>query len=82
MSAMHARYGPTVLAIRRDTFRPPGPTRVRGDTGRPINIDTHHRGPDTVMGWLRDAGFTIDTELVIEPAGEVPGAVILARSDA
>src|SRR5688572_14914742 len=31
-----------------------------GYTGRPINIDSHHRQPSKVMGWLRDAGFTIE----------------------
>ena len=32
-------------------------------------------------GWLRDAGFTIEAELVIGPDEDVPGAVIFARSD-
>jgi hypothetical protein len=33
------------------------------------------------MGWLRDAGFTIEAETVIGPDEDVPGAVIFARSD-
>jgi len=53
-----------------------------GCTGRPINVDSHHRRPDTMTGWLRDAGFTIEAELVIGPAEDVPGAVLFARSDA
>jgi SAM-dependent methyltransferase len=53
-----------------------------GYTGRPINVDTHHRRPSTVAGWLRDARFTIEAELVIWPDKDVPGAVIFARSDA
>jgi SAM-dependent methyltransferase len=52
-----------------------------GYTGRPINVDTHHRRPSTVAGWLRDARFTIEAELVIGPDKDVPGAVIFARSD-
>jgi SAM-dependent methyltransferase len=53
-----------------------------GYTGRPINVDSHHRRPSTMMGWLRDAGFTIEAELVIGPDEGVPGAVIFARRDA
>ena len=53
-----------------------------GYTGRPINVDSHHRQPSQVTGWLRDTGFTIEAELVIGPDEEVPGAVIIARSDA
>ena len=34
------------------------------------------------MGWLRDAGFGIEAELVTGPDEDVPGGVIFARSDA
>jgi hypothetical protein len=51
-----------------------------GYTGRPVNVDSHHRQPSQVTGWLRDTGFTIEAELVIGPYEEVPGAVIVARS--
>jgi len=54
----------------------------QGYTGRPINVDSHHRRPGKVRGWLRDAGFTTEAELVIGPDEDVPGAVIFARSDA
>jgi len=53
-----------------------------GYTGRPINVASHHRQPSKIAGWLRDAGFTIEAELVIRPTADVPGAVIFARSDA
>jgi SAM-dependent methyltransferase len=49
-----------------------------GYTGRPISVESHHRRPSTITGWLRDAGFTIETELVIGPDEPVPGAVISA----
>jgi SAM-dependent methyltransferase len=57
-------------------------TRHRSDgyTGRPIHVDSHHRQPSQVMGWLRDTGFTIEAELVFQPDAETPGAVIIARS--
>jgi SAM-dependent methyltransferase len=54
---------------------------VEGYTGRPINLDSHRRQPNTVVGWLRGAGFTIEANLVIRPDEDVPGAVIFARSD-
>ena len=53
-----------------------------GYTGRPINIDSYHRRPSKMAGWLRGAGFTIEAELVIGPDEAVPGAVIFARSPA
>ncbi|MGY2873141.1 SAM-dependent methyltransferase [Marmoricola sp. URHA0025 HA25] len=52
-----------------------------GYTGRPISVDGHHRRPSTIMGWLREAGFTIEAEQVIRPDDDVPGAVVFARSD-
>ena len=52
-----------------------------GYTGRPINVDSHHRRPATVTAWLRDAGFSIEAEMVLRPDEAVPGAVIFARSD-
>ena len=51
-----------------------------GYTGRPVNVDSHHRQPSQVMGWLRDTGFTIEAEVVIGPDADVPGAVIFARN--
>jgi SAM-dependent methyltransferase len=56
------------------------PNRSEGYTGRPINVDSHRRRPSKIMGWLRDAGFTIEAELVMGPDEDVPGAVIFARS--
>ena len=52
-----------------------------GYTGRPVNVDSHRRRPRTMMSWLRDAGFTIEANLVIGPDEDVPGAVIFARRD-
>ena len=53
-----------------------------GYTGRAINVDSHHRQPSEIRGWLRDAEFTTEAELVIGPDEDVPGAVIFARTDA
>ena len=51
-----------------------------GYTGRPIDVDSHHRRPSRIREWLHDAGFTTEAELVIRPDEDVPGAVIFARS--
>lgn len=51
-----------------------------GYTGRPISVDSYRRRPRQVAGWLRDAGFRIEAELVMRPDEAVPGAVIFARS--
>ena len=83
---------PGVFDEFRRVLRPQGPLLVgfhvgdgtrhssEGYTGRPINVDSHHRPPGRVAAWLRDAGFTIEAELVLRPDDEVPGAVIFARS--
>jgi SAM-dependent methyltransferase len=83
---------PGVFAQFRRVMRPGGPLLVgfhvgdetrhtsEGYTGRPINVDSHRRRPDKVAGWLRQAGFTIEAELVMRPDEEVPGAIIIARS--
>ena len=85
---------PDVIEQFRRVLRPQGPLLVgfhvgdetqhtsEGYTGRPINVDTHHRRPGKVAGWLRDAGFTIEAELVIRPDEDVPGGIIFARSHA
>jgi SAM-dependent methyltransferase len=52
----------------------------QGYAGRPIALDSYRRQPETVMSWLRDAGFTIEAELVIRPHEAVPGAIIFART--
>jgi SAM-dependent methyltransferase len=56
--------------------------RSEGYTGRPVNVDSHHRRPETMTRWLREAGFRIEAELVMAPDEPVPGAVIFARKDA
>ena len=53
-----------------------------GYTGRPINVDSYHRQPREIEGWLRDAGFTIEARLVIRPDDDVPGAIVFGRNAA
>ena len=51
-----------------------------GYTGRPISVDTHLRRTSTMLDWLRDANFRVESESVFRPDDDVPGAMILARS--
>lgn len=85
---------PGVFGQFRRVLRPGGPLLVgfhvgdgpshtaEGYTGRPINVDTHRRRPDLVSRWLREAGFTIEAELLMRPDEEVPGAIVFARCSA
>ncbi|MFL4474720.1 class I SAM-dependent methyltransferase [Paeniglutamicibacter sp. MACA_103] len=50
-----------------------------GYTGAPISLDTHLRQTRTVSDWLRGAGFLIESESILRPDDEVPGALVLAR---
>lgn len=83
---------PQAFAEFRRVVRPGGPvlvgfhvgdgthTSTTGYSGRPIHVESHRRRPEQVSRWLREAGFGIDSELLMRPDDEVPGAVIIARS--
>lgn len=82
---------PTVCAEFHRVLRPGGALLVgfhvgdrtrhtsEGYTGREINVDSHHRRPEQMSRWLREAGFSIEAELVMRPDDETPGAIIFAR---
>ena len=53
--------------------------RSEGYTDRPVSVESYRRPPSRISGWLREAGFAIEAELVIRPDEDVPGAVIFAR---
>lgn len=83
---------PGVFAQFRRVIQPGGPLLVgfhvgdetrhtnEGYSGRSINVDSHRRQPDKVARLLREAGFTIEAELVMRPDEDVPGAIIFARN--
>ena len=82
---------PGVFAEFRRVLRPGGSVLVgfhvgdetqrstTGYTGRAINVDTHRRTPEQISRWLREAGFSIEAELLMRPDDEVPGAIVFAR---
>jgi hypothetical protein len=37
------------------------------------------RRPERVRAWLREAGFAVEAEMLLDPDEPVPGAVLSAR---
>jgi len=82
---------PAVFGQFRRVLRPGGPLLVgfhagdgsrlktEGYGGYPMKVHVHRRQPDTVSAWLRDAGFTVEAQLLLGPGSSVPGALLFAR---
>lgn len=82
---------PAVLGHFRRVLRPGGPLllgfhigdesrlKTRGYGGHPMKVHVHRRRPDQVTAWLRDAGFTVEAQLLLDLDGSRPGAVLFAR---
>ncbi|WP_432423248.1 methyltransferase domain-containing protein [Streptomyces pseudovenezuelae] len=82
---------PTVFGHFRRVLRPGGSLllgfhvgnqsrlKTQGYGGRPMNVYVHRRQPDKVAAWLRDAGFTVEAQILLDPDDSVPGAVLFAR---
>jgi SAM-dependent methyltransferase len=82
---------PTVLGQFHRVLRPGGPLvlgfhvgdtstlKTEGYGGHPMNVYVHRRQPARVASWLRDAGFTVEAQVLLEPAGQRHGAIIHAR---
>ncbi|SEP48017.1 class I SAM-dependent methyltransferase [Amycolatopsis saalfeldensis] len=82
---------PTALAHFHRALRPGGPLMVgfhvgdvttlktQGYGGHPMNVHIHRRRPAQVSAFLRDAGFAIESEVVLNPDDPVPGALVFAR---
>jgi ubiquinone/menaquinone biosynthesis C-methylase UbiE len=82
---------PAVLGHFRRVLRPGAPLMVGfhvGDTsrlktegygGHPMKVYVHRRRPGQVADLLRDAGFSIESEWLLDPDEAAPGAIIFAR---
>jgi len=82
---------PTVLGHFRRVLRPGGPLllgfhvgdesrlKTEGYGGHPMKVYVHRREPGRVAAWLRDAGFTVEAQMLLNPDDRVPGAILFAR---
>jgi SAM-dependent methyltransferase len=52
--------------------------KTEGYGGHPMRVHVHRRRPERVAGWLRDAGFIIEAQLLLDPDRAAPGAVLFA----
>ena len=50
-----------------------------GDWLDPMKVRVHRRQPAAVAAALREAGFAVEAELVLDPDGSGPGAILFAR---
>jgi len=81
----------TVFGHFRRVLRPGGPLllgfhvggeshlKTQGYGGHPMHVYVHRRQPDRVAAWLRDAGFTVEAQMLLDPGETHPGAVLFAR---
>lgn len=84
---------PAVLDGFRRVLRPDGPLllgfhagdgsrlKTEGYGGHPMRVHVHRRRPERVAAWLRDARFTVEAQLLLDPDQAVPGAILFARRD-
>ncbi|TMQ90679.1 methyltransferase domain-containing protein [Actinomadura soli] len=53
-----------------------------GDGDQPVQAYVHYRRPSRVADWLRQAGFTIEAQHLLNPDEPKPGAILFARRPA
>lgn len=82
---------PAVFGHFRRVLRPGGPLllgfhvgdgsrlKTEGYGGHPMKVCVYRRQPGRVSAWLRDAGFTIEAQMLLNPGDSVPGALLFAR---
>ena len=54
--------------------------KTQGYGGHPMNVHVHYRRPDTVAAWLRDAGFTVKSQMLLDLDGPLHNAIIFAQA--
>lgn len=82
---------PGVLGQFRRALRPGGPLllgfhagdssrlKTEGYGGHPMKVYVYRRQPAGVAAALRAAGFAVEAQLLLDPDGSLPGAVLFAR---
>jgi SAM-dependent methyltransferase len=85
---------PTAFAQFRRVLRPGGVVmlgfhvgdrdhlKTEGYGGHPMSVHVHRRPVERVAGWLRDAGFAVEAQVLIDPDEEVPGGMLVGRAPA
>lgn len=53
--------------------------KTEGYGGHPMKVYVHRRPVQRIADWLRDAGFTIEAQLLCDPDENVPQALLFAR---
>ena len=53
--------------------------KTLGYGGHPMKVCIHYRQPVQVAAWLRDAGFTVEAQMLLDPGESMPGALLFAR---
>ncbi len=81
----------TVFGHFRRVLRPGGPLllgfhvgdesrlKTQGYGGYPMKVHVHRRQPGHLANWLRDAGFAVEAQMLLDPDEDVPGALLFAR---
>ncbi|MET8089613.1 class I SAM-dependent methyltransferase [Micromonospora sp. NPDC005220] len=82
-----------VFAHFRRVVRPGGPLllgfhvgdettlKTEGYGGHPMNVHVHRRQPAQVAAWLRQGGFTIDSQTTVTSAESRLGGIIVGRRE-
>ncbi|MEU7972254.1 class I SAM-dependent methyltransferase [Micromonospora sp. NPDC049089] len=80
-----------VFAHFRRVVRPGGPLllgfhvgdettlKTEGYGGHPMNVRVHRRQPAQVAAWLRESGFTVDSQTTVTSAESRLGGIIVGR---
>ncbi|NRQ40813.1 class I SAM-dependent methyltransferase [Nonomuraea sp. NN258] len=56
--------------------------KTQGYGGHQMKVYVHRRQPAQVTAWLRDAGFTVETQMLLGLDESLPGAILFARNQA
>ncbi|MBT2233658.1 class I SAM-dependent methyltransferase [Nonomuraea sp. NEAU-A123] len=56
--------------------------KTRGYGGHPMKVHVNRRQPTQVAGWLGDAGFTVEAQMLLNLDESAPEAVLFARVQA
>lgn len=54
--------------------------KTEGYGGHPMNVLVHGRTPERIAGWVREAGFKVEAQILLDPDDPVPGGIVFART--